>query len=163
MADEVYDQVLSQLGLEDGDTTEPGKQETETEDHRQMLIGLAQSGLLHKLGIKRSEAQLQNLSSKQVEALWTEYENRYSASVSDDLIRNMLYAYSRFWQWLVPTVDANELTEELNENFVVTAELKNQLGRIGRVLQTPLLAIANVAVITGKNVHDAAVPEATSE
>ncbi len=155
MSEEVYDQVLAQLGLGAEAVVEEDNDVSEVETHRQVLLGLAQSGLLLKLGIKRSESQLKKLTPKQIDELWTEYENRYSACVSDDLISNLLYAYSRVCKWLVPDVDAVQLSKELTDNFVISAEIKNQLGRLGRVLQTPLLALANMAVITGKNVHSA--------
>jgi hypothetical protein len=63
----------------------------EDEVYRMKLIGLAQSGLLNKFGINKSESELKKMTPKAVEKVWVEYENRYNACVSDDLISNMLF------------------------------------------------------------------------
>ena len=127
----------------------------ETEINRTRLIGLAQSGLLHKIGINKSESELKKMSSKTIEKVWTEYENRYCACVSDDLVSNIIFGYSKVAKWLLPDrIDEEKLVSELKTNFIVNAEIKNQLGRVGRLLCTPILAMANVAVITAKSTKD---------
>ena len=131
--------------------TSSTEQEDEIELNRSKLIGLAQSGLLHKIGINKSESELKKMTTKAVEKVWAEYENRYNACVSDDLISNMLFGYSKFVKWLMPDrIDQEKLCAELKENFIVNAEMKKQLGRLGMLLHSPVLAVANVAVITAK-------------
>jgi hypothetical protein len=48
-------------------------------------------------------------------------------------------------------IDQEKLCAELKENFIVNAEIKKQLGRLGMLLHTPFLAVANLAVITAKS------------
>ena len=129
--------------------------EDETEINRTTLVGLAQSGLLHKIGINKSESELKKMTPKVIEKVWAVYENRYCACVSDDLVSNIIFGYSKFAKWLMPDrIDEEKLVSELKENFIVNAEIKNQLGRVGRLLCTPILAMANVAVITAKSTKD---------
>ena len=105
---------------------------------------------------------MKNLGPKEVEKLWIEYENRYCACISDDLVSNIIYGYSRFCKWLRPGVDVDELNKELRDNFLVNVEIKNQLGKLGRLLNTPLMALTNIIVITGKSLYNEDTPEQTT-
>jgi hypothetical protein len=124
----------------------------EVSEHRDMLIGLSQSGLLQKIGVKKTESQLAMMPENEVEKVYCEYQRRYTACVSDDVVSNILYGYAAFCHWLSPRTEKEKLTKELKENFVIGAEIKKQLGRFGLAM-SPWLAVANTAVITAKNVN----------
>ena len=139
------DETLSKLGMLD-ETTEHDRNK-----HREDLIGLSQSGLLQKIGIKKTESQLIEMKDDEIEKLYNEYQNKYTGCVSDDMVDNILYGYAAVCHCLVPTTDKDKLTKELRDNFVIGAEIKKQLGQFG-IFLSPWLAVANVIVITAKNI-----------
>ena len=92
------------------------------------------------------------MDPKQIDALWNEYENKYCAAVSESLIDSITYGYARLCKWFKPEIDADKLSKELHDNFIISAEIKKQIGFLGRIIQTPLLAAANIGTITAKHV-----------
>ena len=149
MADteKVLEEAMAELGLAD----EEPSQRADNQEHKDTLIGLAQSGLLHKIGIKKTESQLASMSEADIEKTYIEYQRRYTSCVSDDMVNNILYGYASVCQWLAPGTEKEKLRKELTENFVIGAEIKKQLGQLGIAL-SPWLAVANAAVITAKHV-----------
>lgn len=150
----VLDEALADLGLDDDDDVKP----SETNRHREILIGLSQSGLLQKIGIKKTESELGSMTDADVDKVFNEYQRRYTACVSDDVVNNILYGYAAFFKWLSPNTEKAKLADELKDNFVIGAEIKKQLGRFGLAL-SPWLAVVNTAVITAKNVDLSFAPE----
>ena len=138
-------ETLSKLGMLD-ETTEHDRNK-----HREDLIGLSQSGLLQKIGIKKTESQLIEMKDAEIEKLYNEYQNKYTGCVSDDMVDNILYGYAAVCHCLAPATDKDKLAKELKDNFVISAEIKKQLGQWG-IFLSPWLAVANVAVITTKNI-----------
>ncbi len=126
-------------------------QDGATKQHRENLLGLARSGLLPKIGIKKTVPQLESMKDAEVESVYNEYQQRYTSCVADDLVKNLLYGYASICHWLSPGTDKEKLAKELTDNFVITAEVKKQIGQLGIAL-TPWLAVANAAVITARNV-----------
>ena len=162
MADteKVLDEALAELGL-----GEDQAGDSVVLEHRDSLIGLAQSGLLHKIGIKKTESQLVSMSDADVEKTYSEYQRRYTSCVSDDVVSNLLYGYASICHWLAPGTEKEKLAKELTDNFVIEAEVKKQIGQLGISL-SPWLAIANAAVITARNVDlkpkDSDIPSQSS-
>ena len=142
----VLDEALAELGLDDDDV-----KPAEANRHRETLIGLAQSGLLQKIGIRKTESELGSMTDADVDKVYNEYQRRYTACVSDDVVSNILYGYAAFCECLSPSTEKAKLADELKENFVIGAEIKKQLGRFGLAL-SPWLAVVNTAVITAMNV-----------
>ena len=125
---EVLDKALVEVGLGGG------VQSSVVSEHRRALIRLSQSGLLQKIGIKKTEAQLTSMADNEVEKVYCEYQRKYTACVSDDIVSNILYGYASFCHWLVPETEKEKLAKELRENFVIGTELKKQLGTFGMAL-----------------------------
>ena len=138
-------ETLSKLGMLDEKT------EHDRNKHREDLIGLSQSGLLQKIGIKKTESQLIEMKDAEIEKLDNEYQNKYTGCVSDDMVDNILYGYAAICHCLAPATDKDKLAKELKDNFVIAAEIKKQLGQWG-IFLSPWFAVANVAVITTKNI-----------
>ena len=152
MADteKVLDGALADLGI--GEVKPVVEEAAASSGHRETLVGLSQSGLLQKIGIRKTESQVVSMTDSEVEKTFSEYQRRYTACVADDVVNNILYGYAAFCHWLFPATAKDQLARELSGNFVINAEIKKQLGQWGLAM-SPLLAIANTGVITPKNIN----------
>ena len=77
--------------------------------HRDTLVGLSQSGLLQKIGIRKTESQVVSMTDSEVEKTFSEYQRRYTACVADDVVNNILYGYAAFCHWLFPATAKDRL------------------------------------------------------
>jgi hypothetical protein len=92
------------------------------------------------------------MTNPEVVKVYSECQRRYTSCASDDIVNNILYGYAAFCQWLALETGKEKLAKELRENFVISAEIKKQLGHFGMALST-WLTVVNAAVITAKNVN----------
>jgi hypothetical protein len=108
----VLDEALAELGLEDADDKPSDACGSTTGvEHRRALIGLSQSGLLQKIGIKNTESQLISMTDAEVAKVYSEYQRRYLLCVSDDVVDNILHGYAAFCQWLAPETEKEKLAK----------------------------------------------------
>ncbi len=116
-------------------------------DYRAELLTHYQSGLLQKLGMKCSEATIKKASEKNLEKMYSEYQNKYNTQITDDFISNLLFGYTQVVKFMFPKLDQKKLHEKLNDNVIVNNEIKKQIGQF---MNPTLLAVGTIAASTAE-------------
>ena len=144
--------VLSEneLNTIDEDHSKKDKTDDQTAERRSNLIMLCQCGLLEKIGIKKTETHLKSAKDSEINKLFSEYQNRYTSYVNDELVNNFLFGYAKVCHFFCPRINEEKLGKELAENFIINSEIKKQIGRFSNWL-TPWIAFGSVTVITAKS------------
>jgi hypothetical protein len=104
------DETLKELGMSNETTVDERK-------HHEDLIILSQSGLLQKIGIKKTESQLtemkDTMKDAEIEKGYNEYQNRYTGCVLDDVVNNILCGYATICHCFAPATDRDKLAKSI--------------------------------------------------
>ena len=144
------DKVLSEHGIKKLDEPKTEHDQDQTAERRKNLIELCQCGILQKIGIKKSESQLISAKDSKIDELFIEFQNRYTACVTDSLTENILFGYAKVCNYFYPKINDGQLARELSNNFIINAELKKKIGYFG-IFLSPWLALSSLAVLTAKS------------
>jgi len=94
---------------------------------------------------------LDAMSQDQIEAYYKIYELNYADKVNDNIIGGILDLYSRAVNRVLPIDDVDKLSDDLNNDYILTSELKNITAGLAAVCGK-LLSVFNLGIITFKHI-----------
>ncbi len=143
MAENVND-VLNEAGL----TVE----QDPIESKRQKLLCLVASGQCKEfLGKFYTQETIEKMKPEHVKKYYAIYETAFNARVSENIVKNIVSLASKGMGYLLPIDSTSELSDDLNNDFLVNSELK-KFGGILAYTYGPLLAAVSASLITAKHV-----------
>jgi hypothetical protein len=82
------------------------------------------------LGRNVSLKDLESMTGDEIEAFFKIYELNYADKINNSLINGMLGIYSKVLNRVLPIDNVEQLKEDLNDDYILTSELKNITGSI---------------------------------
>ena len=147
MAENVND-VLNEAGL----TSHASVEQDPVESKRQKLLCLVASGQCKEfLGKFYTQETIEKMKPEHVKKYYAIYETAFNARVSENIVKNIVSLASKGMGYLLPIDSTSELSDDLNNDFLVNSELK-KFGGILAYTYGPLLAAVSASLITAKHV-----------
>ena len=91
------------------------------------------------------------MTREQIDAYYKIYELSYADKINDNIISGIIALYSRAVNKLLPIDDVEKLSEDLNNDYILTSELKNITVGVAAVCGK-LLSVFSLGIITFKHV-----------
>jgi hypothetical protein len=82
------------------------------------------------LGREVSLKELESMDNDKLEAYYKIYELNYANKIGESVITSMITIYSKVINKVLPIDNIQQLQEDLNNDYVLTSELKNITGII---------------------------------
>ena len=103
------------------------------------------------LGKNVTVKELESMTREQIDAYYKIYELSYADKINDNIISGIIALYSRAVNKLLPIDDVEKLSEDLNNDYILTSELKNITVGVAAVCGK-LLSVFSLGIITFKHV-----------
>ena len=111
------------------------------------------------LGRNIITADLDQMTSDELEAYYKIYELNYSEKVSSSISSTIIGLYSYAINKVVPIDDVDKLREDLHKSYILTNELKNLTGGLARI-GGKIWSLVELTLTTAKHIK---VSTATEE
>ena len=96
--------------------------------------------------------QIEKLSDKDIEKYYKIYDSTYSSLVSNNIVNGVLSGFSKLVGLIFPVHDADKLSNDLQNNFLVTSQFRNFTGKLA-YHYGPLLALTASSIIILNNIN----------
>lgn len=104
------------------------------------------------LGKEFTLQELENLTEKEIDKYYTLYESTYSRLISDNLIKTSINCFSKLSSYIIPIDNEKQLSEDIQNNFLVSSELKKLTGSLAYNFG-PILAVMSSAVDVASHIQ----------
>ena len=95
---------------------------------------------------------IEKASDKEIEKYYKIYESTYSSLVSDNIVNGILIGFSKLVSLVLPVHDVNKLSDDLNNNFLVTSQFKQFTGKLA-YSYGPILALTSGSFTILNNIN----------
>lgn len=103
------------------------------------------------LGKNITVKELEKMTLEQIDAYYKIYELSHADKINDNIIEGIIALYSRAVNKLLPIDDVKKLSEDLNNDYILTSELKNITAGVAAVCGK-LISVFSLGIITFKHV-----------
>ena len=103
------------------------------------------------LGKTLSVKDLETMSSDQIEVFYRIYELTYANKIGENLVGTIINVYATVVNKVLPIDDVEKLQTDLNNDYILTTELKSLMGPVARTCGK-LLSLFSLSFITLKHV-----------
>jgi hypothetical protein len=104
------------------------------------------------LGKDVSLKELDSMDEDRIEAYYKIYELNYANKIGESIITGIIAAYSKVVNKVLPIDDVEKLQEDLNNDYILTSELKNITGTVAATCGK-LMSLFSLSFITLKHIN----------
>ena len=91
------------------------------------------------------------MDEDKLEAYYKIYELNYANKIGENIVSGIIAAYSKIVNKVLPIDDVEKLQEDLNNDYILTSELKNITGTIAATCGK-LMSVFSLSFITLKHI-----------
>jgi len=103
------------------------------------------------LGKVMTLKDLDAMDNDSIEAYYKIYELNYANKIGDSIITSLIAAYAKVVNKVLPIDDVDKLQEDLNNDYILTSELKNITGSVAATCGK-LMSLFSLSFITLKHI-----------
>ena len=103
------------------------------------------------LGKTLNLKDLDSMSQEQIEAYYKIYELNYANKIGEGIVGSIVGVYAKAINKILPIDDIEKLDEDLNNDYILTNELKNIMSPVARTCGK-LMALFSLSFLTLKHV-----------
>lgn len=122
-----------------------------TKSYQTLNIIISSGRAKEFLGKNISLKELESMTQDQIDAYFKIYELNYADKVNSNIIGSIIDLYSRAVNRVLPIDDVEKLSDDLNNDYILTSELKNITAGLAAVCGK-LLSVFNLSIITFKHI-----------
>lgn len=104
------------------------------------------------LGRDVSLKELDLMDENKIEAYYKIYELNYANKIGESIITSIIAGYSKIVNKVLPIDDVEKLQEDLNNDYILTSELKNITGTVAATCGK-LMSLFSLSFITLKHIN----------